>query len=153
MLKLLLNTVILSTSLFEKAHKMPFFRKVAIAPRTPVVPSAGRISLAVGFRRGLATSAGELSCEETGEEADETGGFDLFHRREYPVLISLPKRLGLLAEPSPKLARLTAVAPPDRVATESAGTTGQEATGRSRERVVDEFSRPCRMAASPKDMV
>ena len=117
-----------------------------------MVPSAGRISLAVGFRRGLAMSAGELSCEETGEEADETGEFDLFHRREYPELISLPKRLGLLAELS-KLARLTAVAPPDRVATESAGTTGQEATGRSWERVVDEFSRPCRMAASPKDMV
>jgi hypothetical protein len=101
----------------------------------------------------------------------------LFHSREYPVLISFPNRPGVFVSTvavtagpaAPNTAEgegvvegdlgvWVGVAPPERepvptVATESAGMTGQEETGRMRERVPSESSRPLRMAASPRDMV
>ena len=74
------------------------------------------------------------------------------------MLISLPNRLGLLAAVSPSSitvgkVEVVGVLVPDVEAEVSAGMTGQEAMGRSTERVVEEASRPCRMAARPRDMV
>lgn len=137
-----------------------------MALRTPVVDPLGITCSAVGF----------CSCvpsRDTLGGVETEGASGLFHSREYPVLSSLPKSPGVCVSavvtaatapmreggsPGDVSLEEVGVAVPDLdpdpiVAIESAEIPGYEDTGCMRERVPTESSRPCRIAARPRDMV